>query len=68
MLTNLYRLNLANNKITDLKPLQTLLGLGEGELDLSNNPGLTKTEIDRYLKAMPYLEFRRTVKLIHNAK
>jgi len=67
-LTNLIRLNLANNKITDLKPLQTLLGLGEGELDLSNNPGLTKTEIDRYLKAMPYLEFQRTVKLIHNAK
>ena len=72
-LTNLYRLNLANNKITDLKPLQTLLGLGLGEsvgahLDLSNNPGLTKVEIDRYLKAMPYLEFRRTVKLIHNAK
>ena len=56
----------ANNKIADLKPLQTLEGLEE--LNLSNNPGLTKAEIDRYLKAMPYLTFQRTIKLIHNAK
>ena len=67
-LTRLKTLNLANNKITDLTPLQTLKGLGDGEIDLSNNPGLTKAEIDRFLKAMPYLEFQRTVKLIHNAK
>jgi hypothetical protein len=41
---------------------------GLKELNLSNNPGLTKAEIDRFLKAMPYLTFQRTIKLIHNAK
>ena len=67
-LTRLKTLNLANNKITDLTPLQTLKGLGDGELNLSNNPGLTKTEIDRFMKAMPFNAFQRTIKLIHNAK
>ncbi len=67
-LTRLKTLNLANNKITDLTPLQTLKGLGDGELDLSNNPGLTKAEIDRFLSKMPYLTFQKTIKLIHNAK
>ena len=68
-LTNLKSLNLANNKITDLTPLQTLKGLQE--LDLSNNPGLTKAEIDRFLNAMPYLEFQKPMLeggLTHNAK
>ena len=68
-LTNLKSLNLANNKITDLTPLQTLVGLEE--LDLSNNPGLTKAEIDRFLNAMPYLEFQKPMLeggLTHNAK
>ncbi len=67
-LTRLKTLNLANNKITDLTPLQTLKGLGDGELDLSNNPGLTKAEIDRFLSKMPYLTFQKTIKLVHNAK
>jgi len=67
-LTRLKKLDLANNKITDLTPLQTLKGLGDGELNLSNNPGLTKSEIDRFMKAMPFNAFQRTIKLIHNAK
>ena len=67
-LTRLKQLNLANNKITDLTPLQTLKGLGDGELNLSNNPGLTKAEIDRFMKEMPYNAFQRTITLIHNAK
>ena len=67
-LTRLKQLNLANNKITDLTPLQTLKGLGDGELDLSNNPGLTKAEIGRFLSKMPYLTFQKTINLIHNAK
>ena len=67
-LTRLKQLNLANNKITDLTPLQTLKGLGDGELNLSNNPGLTKAEIDRFMKKMPYNAFQRTITLIHNAK
>jgi len=64
----LKELNLSNNQITDLTPLQTPALEGLKELNLSNNPGLTKAEIDRFLKAMPYLTFQRTIKLIHNAK
>ena len=67
-LEGLKELNLSNNQITDLTPLQTPALEGLKELNLSNNPGLTKAEIDRYLKAMPYLTFQRTIKLIHNAK
>ena len=67
-LEGLKQLNLSNNQITDLMPLQTAALEGLRELNLSNNPGLTKAEIDRYLKAMPYLTFQRTIKLIHNAK
>ena len=70
-LTNLKRLNLANNKITDLTPLQTPAMEGLTELNLSNNPGLTKAEIDRFMKTMSYLNFQKPMLeggLIHNAK
>jgi|TARA_B100001971_G_scaffold210030_1_gene234676 hypothetical protein len=70
-LTNLKTLNLANNKITDLTPLQTPGMEGLTSLNLSNNPGLTKTEIDRFMKAMSYLKFQKPMLeggLIHNAK
>ena len=67
-LGSLKNLDLSNNQITDLMPLQTPALEGLRELDLSNNPGLTKAEIDRYMKAMPFLSFQRHIKLIHNAK
>ena len=67
-LGKLTELNLSNNQITDLMPLQTPALEGVKELNLSNNPGLTKAEIDRYMKAMPFLTFQRHIKLIHNAK
>ena len=67
-LGRLNELNLSNNQITDLTPLQTSALEGLKELNLSNNPGLTKAEIDRYMKAMPFLTFQRHIKLIHNAK
>ena len=67
-LGKLTELNLSNNQITDLMPLQTPALEGLKELDLSNNPGLTKAEIDRYMKAMPFLTFQRHIELIHNAK
>ena len=67
-LGRLNELNLSNNQITDLMPLQTPALEGLRKLNLSDNPGLTKTEIDRYMKAMPFLSFQRHIKLIHNAK
>jgi len=67
-LGKLTELNLSNNQITDLMPLQTPALEGLKELNLKNNPGLTKAEIDRYMKAMPFLTFQRHIKLIHNAK
>jgi hypothetical protein len=67
-LGSLKNLDLSNNQITDLMPLQTPSLEGLRELDLSNNPGLTKVEIDRYTKAMPFLSFQRHIKIIHNAK
>ena len=54
------KLNKINNRI--------FVVLGDGELNLSNNPGLTKAEIDRFMKEMPYNAFQRTITLIHNAK
>jgi len=67
-LGKLTELNLSNNQITDLMPLQTPALEGLKELNLKNNPRLTKAEIDRYMKAMPFLTFQRHIKLIHNAK
>ena len=70
-LSNLKQLNLSNNKITDLTPLQTPAMEGLTSLNLSNNPGLTKDEIDRFMKSMSYLKFQKPMLeggLIHNAK
>ena len=67
-LGRLNELNLSNNQITDLMPLQTPALEGLKELNLKNNPGLTKAEIDRFLSKMPYITFQKTINLIHNAK
>ncbi|MDP7010810.1 MAG: leucine-rich repeat domain-containing protein [Verrucomicrobiota bacterium] len=70
-LSNLKQLNLSNNKITDLTPLQTPAMEGLTSLNLSNNPGLTKAEIDRFMKTMSYLKFQKPMLeggLIHNSK
>ncbi len=52
-------LRLDGNQITDLKPLASLLSLSY--LDLSDNPNLTKAEINKLQKIFP------SCKIIHNA-
>ena len=52
--------DLSSNKITDLTPLAGLAHLRE--IILSDNPNLTKTEIDKLQKALPKCE------ILHNAK
>jgi hypothetical protein len=53
-LTQLERLNLTYNKLTDLKGLEKLTQLKD--LRLSNNPDLTKSQIDQLQKALPKCE------------
>ena len=51
-LTQLTRLSLSDNRLTDVKGLEKFTQLEE--LDLSNNPALTKAQIDELKKALPY--------------
>ncbi len=50
-MTELKWLALADNQITDLKPLAGLTKLRT--LGLEDNPNLTKAEIDKLQKALP---------------
>ena len=59
-LTQLTKLYLHDNKLTDVKGLEKLTKLTF--LNLSNNPDLTKTQIDELQKALPKCS------IIHNAK
>ena len=58
-LTQLKGLILAFNQLTDVKGLEKLTQLRH--LDLSNNPDLTKAQIDKLLKELPRCEIH------HNA-
>ena len=49
-------LNLSDNKLTDVKGLEKLTQLKE--LDLKDNPDLTKAQIDQLKKALPKCEIR----------
>ena len=50
-LTQLTRLSLSDNRLTDVKGLERFTQLKE--LDLSDNPALTKAQIDELQKALP---------------
>ena len=59
-LTQLMDLRLDNNQLTDVKGLEKLTRLTE--LDLQENPDLTKAQIDELQKALP------NCKIISNPK
>ena len=64
-LKGLHLLVLVENQITDLMPLAGLTKLRGGPfggLYLFDNPNLTRTEIDKLQKALPWCRIR------HNAK
>ena len=59
-LTQLTKLNLSQNELTDVKGLENLTQLKH--LNLNDNPALTKAQIDELQKALPNCD------IDHNAK